>query len=101
MRISDWRSDVCSSDLTRLRNAARSGTLQKESALTRGLPASLDQLATVLHALQRHGFAGRSGGRWFLARDLTAASLNDLLVALDLALEIGSASCRERVCQYV
>lgn len=75
--------------LYRLRNAARSGTLLKESALTRGLPASLDQLSGVLHALKQHGFAGRSGGRWFLARDLSAASLHDLLVALDLALEPG------------
>jgi len=75
--------------LYRLRNASRSGTLQKESALTRGLPADLDQLSGVLHALKQHGFAGRSGRHWFLARDLTAASLQDLLVALDLALEPG------------
>ena len=75
--------------LYRLRNASRSGTLLKESALTRGLPADLDQLSVVLHALKQHGFAGRSEGRWFLARDLTAASLQDLLAALDLALEPG------------
>lgn len=75
--------------LYRLRNASRSGTLLKESALTRGLPADLDQLAMVLQALKRHGFAGRSGARWFLARDLTTTSLHDLLVALDLALEPG------------
>lgn len=75
--------------LYRLRNASRSGTLLKESALTRGLPADLDQLSTVLHALKQHGFVGRSGTRWFLTRDLTSASLHDLLVALDLALEPG------------
>src|SRR3546814_11258923 len=67
--------------LYRLRNASRSGTPQKESALTRGLPADLDQLSAVLHALKRHGFAGRSSGRCFL--------------------EIGRASCRGRGCQYV
>src|SRR3546814_19167199 len=93
MRISDWRSDVCSSDLTRLRNAARSGTLQKESALTRGLPASLDQLATVLHALQRHGLAGRSGGRWFLARDLPAARRTDPLRSDER--RVGKEGCRK------
>ncbi|MGF1592215.1 MAG: YihY family inner membrane protein [Kiloniellaceae bacterium] len=75
--------------LYRLRNAARSGSVLKESALTRGLPASLDQLAAVLHALKKTGFVNRSSGRWFLARDLTAASLQDLLTALDLALEPG------------
>ncbi len=73
--------------LYRLRNAARNGTSMKESALTRGLPANLEQLASVLDALKRNGFVNRSGGNWFLARDLTAASLQDLLQALDLALE--------------
>jgi membrane protein len=75
--------------LYRLRNATRSGSLLKESALTRSLPADLDHLSSVLHALKQQGFVGRSGGRWFLARDLTAVSLQDLLVALDLALEPG------------
>ncbi|MGD1877452.1 MAG: YihY family inner membrane protein [Kiloniellaceae bacterium] len=75
--------------LYRLRNAARSGTVLKETALTRGLPAGRDQFASVMHALKQHGFASRSGGRWFLARDLTAASLQDLLAALDLALDPG------------
>jgi membrane protein len=75
--------------LYRLRNAARSGTVLKESALTRGLPAGLDQLSRVLHALKTSGFISRSNGRWFLARDLTTASLEDLLQALDLTLEPG------------
>jgi membrane protein len=75
--------------LYRLRNASRNGTILKESALTRDLPADLGQLSSVLQALKQHGFAGRSGGRWFLARDLTAASLQDLLAALELALEPG------------
>lgn len=75
--------------LYRLRSAARAGTSMKESALTRGLPANLDQLASVLHALKRNGFVNRSGGSWFLARDLTAASLQDLMAALELALEPG------------
>jgi len=76
--------------LYRLRNAARSGTVQKESALTRGLPADLDQLSSVLDALKKNGFASRSGGRWSLARDLTAASMEDLLQALDLILDPGA-----------
>ena len=75
--------------LYRLRNAARSGAPQTESALMRDLPVDLEQFSTVLHALKRHGFAARSGGRWFLSRDLTTASLRDLLGALDLALESG------------
>lgn len=75
--------------LYRLRNAARSGTVLKESALTRGLPADLDQLSSVLYALKQSGFISRSSGRFFLARDLTAASLDDLMLGLDLTLDPG------------
>ncbi|MEQ8356447.1 MAG: YihY family inner membrane protein [Kiloniellaceae bacterium] len=75
--------------LYRLRNAARSGTVLKETALTRSLPANLDQLSQVLDALKSGGFVSRSGGRWFLARDLTAASLDDLMGALHLTLDPG------------
>ncbi len=75
--------------LYRLRNAARNGTVLKESALTRALPADLDQLSQVLDLLQAAGFVDRSRGRWFLARDLTAASLDDLMAALHLTLDPG------------
>jgi len=75
--------------LQRLRNAARSGTVLTERALTRDLPAGLDQISSVLDALKQNGFLSRSSGRWLLARDLTAASLDDLLMALDLTLEPG------------
>jgi membrane protein len=75
--------------LHRLRNAARSGTVLKERALTRDLPAGLDQLSWVLQALKAHDFVNRSGGRWFLARDLTAVDMADLLKALDLTLDPG------------
>ena len=75
--------------LYRLRNAARSGTVLKETALTRRLPADLDQLSSVLDALKSSGFISRSGGRWFLARDLTVASLDDLMQGLQLTLDPG------------
>jgi len=55
----------------------------------RDLPAGLDQISSVMHALKQNGFLSRSSGRWLLARDLTAASLDDLLMALDLTLEPG------------
>ncbi len=75
--------------LQRLRSAARAGTVLKESALTRGLPAGLDELATVLLALRLGGYVSRAGGRWLLSRDLTAANLEDLLGALELDLNPG------------
>lgn len=75
--------------LFRLRSAARAGTVMKESALTRQLPAGLDELSKVMHALNRHGFVSRANGRWVLSRDLTATSLEELLQAIDLDLEPG------------
>src|SRR3546814_4111543 len=69
MRISDWSSDVCSSDLAVL-------VLQPLVAL--------DALLGVVL-----GFA-------FLPDDLRAAD-----AAARIHQQIGRASCRERVCQYV
>src|SRR3546814_5578297 len=62
MRISDWSSDVCSSDLLCL---ARAGAGH-----------------------------GRTGAQWPSAR------ADDRRAPLSVQ-EIGRASCRERVCQYV
>src|SRR3546814_19935855 len=80
MRISDWSSDVCSSDLH---------------------PARLDALGSPLAQLvgdagenpagDRNNAAGFFGQRnEFHRRDGAA-----------FRVEIGRASCRERVCQYV
>src|SRR3546814_9205075 len=82
LRISDWSSDVCSSDLRRGRRGG--DDLLRLCRLRRGLdrgrgnqePATqradrVDRLAAVLHRL------------------------------LHSRREIGRASCRERVCQYV
>src|SRR3546814_4442635 len=64
MRISDWSSDVCSSDLRRSRQASASATCPASSAT----PA-------------RHCCASARRSR--------------------NSAQIGRASCRERVCQYV
>src|SRR3546814_6359636 len=86
MRISDWSSDVCSSDLVA------------------GLQAA-DHLAIVeLHvarSCQHHGIIERLGA----VHDAGAVRVGSHLAdaqqhALALG-EIGRASCRESVCQYV
>src|SRR3546814_1162171 len=81
MRISDWSSDVCSSDL-------KTGTGRHPKGI---LPSTwLDQT----------GAADRS--RLF---DKPSFPLADCHGQYDFlpsgVLEIGRASCRERVCQYV
>src|SRR3546814_16291331 len=75
MRISDWSSDVCSSDL------ADAGPAMSSSARRRSRTRSCRCGCSV----RRPAAARRSGAR---TRARGCA-------------EIGRASCRERVCQYV
>src|SRR3546814_10253330 len=89
MRISDWSSDVCSSDLVDgfLRDlkdlrAARIGLLDAQQV------GRLHVQVDAAHRLARgHG--------------LVAAALRRGLLRLGGGKEIGRASCREGVCQYV
>src|SRR3546814_6644029 len=81
MRISDWSSDVCSSDLMREFLCASRRGLSGRRLAAGGHQGG--QAAVVVIVLQ----AARGGGR--------------LGLQVVAALEIGRASCRERVCQYV
>src|SRR3546814_9317892 len=91
MRISDWSSDVCSSDLSaqKMRNALallhrRSPELEVEGEMH--ADAALDE-AVREKILPNSKLKG-------------AANLL-VMPTLDAANKIGRASCRERVCQYV
>src|SRR3546814_20998596 len=78
MRISDWSSDVCSSELDRWRQiAVAASAVQHHTALFEGTDADARSGA----ALEELG------------------NLPD--IGIDAVKEIGRASCRERVCQYV
>src|SRR3546814_16690552 len=97
MRISDWSSDVCSSDLYVERGdaeALRSGEgLPEQPALLRGPRLHC-------HATEREDRSGPVGeGAGY--RVLPAAGLLCEGVGREPHDEIGRASCRERVCQYV
>src|SRR3546814_6742498 len=71
MRISDWSSDVCSSDL--LYRAFQYGAPPHG-----GMAAGVDRIVMLLCGAQN-------------LREITLSPMN----------QIGRASCRERVCQYV
>src|SRR3546814_4151728 len=75
MRISDWSSDVCSSDLF-------------------FRPARPKEIVGVVQRVQHFH------GAEFAPRDAVAALQVRRVEAVAMA-EIGRASCRERVCQYV
>src|SRR3546814_4258131 len=84
MRISDWSSDVCSSDL-------RAPAGPDAAWPQRAVPAGAAALAAC---------AGVPAGR-LPAPGARAARLPVGVGDAVCGLEIGRASCRERVCQYV
>src|SRR3546814_9736683 len=84
MRISDWSSDVCSSDL----HYRKSQRPKKPAGLVPGFEGRLYVVA-ILQLLG--GTPGVSSA------DPDRASVAQLLGVE----QIGRASCRERVCQYV
>src|SRR3546814_13950806 len=94
MRISDWSSDVCSSDLHRL--AARFGVHDDLGQDIMGdVLAALGIDDAEIAALAHHRAQ-------ILERDVAAAfGVVETTVRIFLDDEIGRASCRERVCQYV
>src|SRR3546814_3883499 len=77
MRISDWSSDVCSSDLKRKDDGWDGVLVLTDDTLESGKAAY---------------YGGNVG---------SIESMNKLQRGVSTALEIGRASCRERVCQYV
>src|SRR3546814_4236186 len=81
MRISDWSSDVCSSDLT---VGQRVVTLDLKDPADRAVAARELSRADLMLTAMRPSALVKLG-----LDELTAAN------------QIGRASCRERVCQYV
>src|SRR3546814_20194145 len=92
MRISDWSSDVCSSDLRARRRsqatvtARGNGCLQSDSTCSPSGDAS----------------RGHSGVGWEAKKEpRTTATESLIFVDTPEANQLGRASCRERGCQYV
>src|SRR3546814_9003638 len=97
MRISDWSSDVCSSDLTSL-GAAEIHRIGREQVadLTSRMDVLLKAQGYTKGSLRdRLNALSKAEGQLFANDDAGRA---EMLAYLN---EIGRASCRERVCQYV
>src|SRR3546814_7598079 len=94
MRISDWSSDVCSSDL-RARHARRSDRPRRAM-----VPATFPGGLTMAgHKPEFHD--RREAGRRLAIVLAPLAGAHPLVLALPRGGEIGRASCGESVCQYV
>src|SRR3546814_15290760 len=109
MRISDWSSDVCSSDLAGV-EAIR--TTLKTLPTRPGVYRMQDARGDVLYVGKARALRNRVTSYTQVdrlpkrlqrmvaqTRSMTIVTTNSEAEAL--LLEIGRASCRERVCQYV
>src|SRR3546814_14481972 len=113
MRISDWSSDVCSSDLIVMAgDIGGAGVVQKIGSGTLTLTGNNSQvLIDVLGGrliASSQGSVGADGGDIYLRQDSSFTAGSDMtltqnvhVVGGNATFEIGRASCRERVCPYV
>src|SRR3546814_14550073 len=118
MRISDWSSDVCSSDLHPERGAALIARMEGELA---GLPKPgkgrvaayyqrrgymtgtgtlIDELMTRVGLVNLAGQLGKPPLSQLSLEEMVAAAPDFLIVASATDVEFGIASCRESVFQY-
>src|SRR3546814_6787885 len=89
MRISDWSSDVCSSDLL-------------ERVLAQLAGHGIHDLLDGDHALwATEAAVGGVRGQVGLAAMAVDGGVAQVVGVVGVEHEIGRASCRERVCQYV
>src|SRR3546814_3051168 len=89
MRISDWSSDVCSSDLRRVAGDPRGDPRRARLSIPQAELGEVDARA-LLDRLDE-----------ILARRRLAVVALEIEVGAFAEPQIGRASCRERVCQYV
>src|SRR3546814_19741587 len=94
MRISDWSSDVCSSDL---RDFPGPGPTRHGSVRCRSDQLFLGELQEILSGIAAGIAVGPAAG--MVDRGLLHQRKEQAL--LQPRCQIGRAACRERVCQYV
>src|SRR3546814_7060048 len=92
-RISDWSSDVCSSDLCRSDNPHYTDNLSFAAKIWGGDDARAGKREKLVFRADENLHA--------VARPRAFQKRDEILLAFKLVQkQIGRASCRERVCQY-
>src|SRR3546814_11110206 len=97
MRISDWSSDVCSSDLVPA-GVVAAGAFAQVGGLGEVLRTGVQCIAVVVADEAHH--VGTVVVEVLAAQEGRRGLVHAAVVGAAVA-EIGRASCRERVCQYV
>src|SRR3546814_14763149 len=108
MRISDWSSDVCSSDLVYYRCKVADDFLPDPDEIEALVSSRPRGKVRAIVLINPNNTTGATYPRELLERIVAIAARHDLLLMCDEIYdgilyddEIGRASCRERVCQYV
>src|SRR3546814_8099229 len=101
MRISDCSSDVCSSDLTCVMKAFGIGSAHEVAHVGNGVVGNDGDGLDSIDGPQVSGHASKAVQNLGLGGKAVAVFQAFQLACLDFIQQIGRASCRERVCQYV
>src|SRR3546814_11542905 len=92
MRISDWSSDVCSSDLQLAKKCRQPFRRKNEQS-----PTKNTHTPNIRTETRRPGTSSDMRS----TKKILALTFIDTLLSSQRTRKIGRASCRERVCQYV
>src|SRR3546814_12792085 len=98
MRISDWSSDVCSSDLLE-EKGRNSEEVWTSITVSQGSVQHLDFLNDDEKDVFKTAF--ELDQRWLIEHAGDRAPFICQAQSLNVFVQIGRASCRDRVCQYV
>src|SRR3546814_19340463 len=98
MRISDWSSDVCSSDLLGYRIDIQRNAFDREAQMIRKRVSGRDAAAGQMVEDRQSAMDVQA-----TAIEIGGDQPRQLIYfrRLRLLFKLGRASCRERVCQYV
>src|SRR3546814_19161855 len=104
MRISDWSSDVCSSDLPDGKRYAAMlirGDIKRDGVEVEIVSGELSSIQAAKPHTAAKLFTGGLGATLLGAENATQITLDGANFPAWIDNEIGRASCRDRGCEYV